>query len=42
VHIGYWTAWVEEDGSVTYFDDPYGLDRRQGTAQVSRRADKRL
>jgi murein L,D-transpeptidase YcbB/YkuD len=29
VHIGYWTAWVEEDGSVTFLDDPYGLDRRQ-------------
>ena len=29
VHIGYWTAWVEGDGSVTFIDDPYGLDRRQ-------------
>jgi murein L,D-transpeptidase YcbB/YkuD len=28
VHIGYWTTWVEEDGTVTYLDDPYGLDRR--------------
>lgn len=27
VHIGYWTAWVNADGSVTYFDDPYGIDR---------------
>ena len=27
VHIGYWTAWVEADGkTVTYTDDPYGLD----------------
>jgi murein L,D-transpeptidase YcbB/YkuD len=27
VHIGYWTAWVEADGkSVTYTDDPYGID----------------
>jgi len=30
VHIGYWTAWVEPDGkTVTYMDDPYGLDARQ-------------
>lgn len=27
VHIGYWTAWVGPDGGVTFFDDPYGLDR---------------
>jgi L,D-transpeptidase YcbB len=27
VHIGYWTAWVESDGSVTYTDDPYGIDK---------------
>jgi murein L,D-transpeptidase YcbB/YkuD len=26
VHIGYWTAWVEPDGSVSYTDDPYGID----------------
>ena len=27
VHIGYWTAWVGPDGrSVTYTDDPYGID----------------
>lgn len=30
VHIGYWTAWVEPDGRVTYLDDPYGLDRAHG------------
>jgi murein L,D-transpeptidase YcbB/YkuD len=29
VHIGYFTAWVNGDGSVTYTDDPYGLDERQ-------------
>ena len=29
VHLGYWTAWVNEDGSITFFDDPYGLDRKQ-------------
>jgi murein L,D-transpeptidase YcbB/YkuD len=34
VHIGYWTAWVQQDGSVTYFDDPYGLDRRQAAQAV--------
>ena len=39
VHIGYWTAWVEEDGSVTYFDDPYELDRRQAATQVARGAE---
>jgi len=27
VHIGYWTAWVEPDGSVRFTDDPYGIDR---------------
>lgn len=32
VHIGYWTAWVEEDGSVTFTDDPYGLDRKHTRA----------
>ncbi|HEY5618349.1 MAG TPA: L,D-transpeptidase family protein [Vicinamibacterales bacterium] len=26
VHIGYWTAWVEPDSSVTFTDDPYRLD----------------
>ena len=26
VHIGYWTAWVQPDGSVSFTDDPYGLD----------------
>jgi murein L,D-transpeptidase YcbB/YkuD len=31
VHIGYWTAWVEPDGkTVTYTDDPYGFDAKQG------------
>jgi murein L,D-transpeptidase YcbB/YkuD len=30
VHIGYWTAWVEPDGkTVTYTDDPYGIDAKQ-------------
>jgi murein L,D-transpeptidase YcbB/YkuD len=29
VHIGYFTAWVNPDGSVTYTDDPYALDERQ-------------
>jgi murein L,D-transpeptidase YcbB/YkuD len=27
VHIGYWTAWVQADGSVTYTEDPYGIDK---------------
>jgi murein L,D-transpeptidase YcbB/YkuD len=29
VHIGYFTAWVNPDGSVTYTDDPYELDTKQ-------------
>jgi murein L,D-transpeptidase YcbB/YkuD len=29
VHIGYFTAWVNPDGSVTYTDDPYNLDENQ-------------
>lgn len=29
VHIGYWTAWVQPDGAVTFMDDPYKLDARQ-------------
>jgi murein L,D-transpeptidase YcbB/YkuD len=33
VHIGYWTAWVQEDGSVTFTDDPYGLDRKHAAAR---------
>ena len=29
VHIGYFTAWVNPDGSLTYTDDPYQLDEKQ-------------
>jgi murein L,D-transpeptidase YcbB/YkuD len=29
VHIGYFTAWVNPDGTVTYTDDPYKLDEKQ-------------
>ena len=29
VHIAYFTAWVNPDGSLTYTDDPYGLDAKQ-------------
>ena len=38
VHIGYWTAWVEPDGRVTYLDDPYGLDRAHGRVRGAGRA----
>jgi murein L,D-transpeptidase YcbB/YkuD len=34
VHIGYFTAWVNPDGSVTYTDDPYGLDEVQKLRSV--------
>jgi len=34
VHIGYFTAWVNPDGSVTYTDDPYELDERQKTQHL--------
>jgi murein L,D-transpeptidase YcbB/YkuD len=33
VHIGYWTAWVNADGSVTYTDDPYKLDEKQADVE---------
>jgi len=26
VHIGYWTAWVDENGEVIYTSDPYQID----------------
>ena len=29
VHIAYFTAWVNPDGSLTYTDDPYRLDEKQ-------------
>jgi murein L,D-transpeptidase YcbB/YkuD len=34
VHIGYWTAWVNDDGQVTFTDDPYGLDRKHAAARA--------
>jgi murein L,D-transpeptidase YcbB/YkuD len=30
VHIGYWTAWVDPSGTVTYTPDPYGIDAAHG------------
>ena len=30
IHIGYWTAWVQPDGSVSFTDDPYGIDQAHG------------
>jgi L,D-transpeptidase YcbB len=38
VHIGYWTAWVGEDGNVTFAPDPYGLDRKQAAVRARRTA----
>ena len=40
VHIGYWTAWVEPDGkTVTYTDDPYGLDPQHARLRGVKLAD---
>ena len=38
VHIGYWTAWVEPDGTVTFSDDPYGLDKVHERLRQARRS----
>lgn len=37
VHIGYWTAWVEPDGRVTFTGDPYGLDEAHRRLREGRR-----
>jgi murein L,D-transpeptidase YcbB/YkuD len=34
VHIAYFTAWVNADGSVSYTDDPYHLDEKQKVQRV--------
>jgi len=39
VHIGYWTAWVQDDGSVAYLDDPYGVDQAHMPTRSHRKAD---
>jgi murein L,D-transpeptidase YcbB/YkuD len=36
VHIGYWTAWVEPDASVSYTDDPYGIDAAHARLRAGR------
>jgi murein L,D-transpeptidase YcbB/YkuD len=36
VHIAYFTAWVNPDGSVTYTDDPYKLDEKQAATEQGR------
>jgi murein L,D-transpeptidase YcbB/YkuD len=38
VHIGYWTAWVEGDGSVTFLGDPYGIDQAQARMRGATRS----
>lgn len=35
VHIQYWTAWVEDDGSLQFRNDIYGYDRLPGTNRLT-------
>jgi L,D-transpeptidase YcbB len=35
VHIQYWTAWVEDDGSLQFRHDIYGYDRLPGTSRLT-------
>jgi murein L,D-transpeptidase YcbB/YkuD len=34
VHIQYWTAWVEDDGSLQFRNDIYGYDRLPGAGRL--------
>lgn len=34
VHITYFTVWVQQDGTVAYLDDPYGLDAKQAIVRT--------
>ncbi len=34
VHVVYWTAWVDENGTPHFFDDIYNRDRAVGTALI--------
>jgi L,D-transpeptidase YcbB len=36
VHIGYWTAWVDAGGTVSYTQDPYGIDRAHANLRAGR------
>ncbi len=36
VHIGYWTAWIQPDGTVLFTDDPYEIDTAHAAA-IARR-----
>lgn len=42
VHILYWTAWVNEDGSLEFRDDIYGRDKRltEAFAKTAPKAEK--